>query len=73
MSERKTCPIREVANSIWMRMSPCSTCLEDKCAMWRLYGGGYFAVNPPDDLKAMMDEAASKIVPIGYCGLAGKP
>jgi hypothetical protein len=82
MSEQKLCPFinRHIATEYGCGMSLVSrydskpqACLEDECAMWRMNGGGYFAVNPPEDLIAIMKEAASKTIPIGFCGLAGRP
>jgi hypothetical protein len=69
MSEPKLCPIR-LSGEVY---KTCEPCLQEKCAMWRMNGGGYFAINPPEDLIAIMKEAASKTIPIGFCGLAGRP
>jgi hypothetical protein len=75
MSEPKLCPYRTFVE-LWEGFSgerKFGPCLQDKCAMWRMNGGGYFAINPPEDLIAIMKEAASKTIPIGFCGLAGRP
>jgi hypothetical protein len=76
MSEPKLCPFRKITmpgESTHAKIEEFLPCKEGECAMWRMNGGGYFAVNPPEELIAIMKEAASKSVPVGFCGLAGRP
>ena len=78
MSELKLCPFRKIRTNrvgmvtpnIFYDVDDFASCLEDKCAMWRI-GDGRTITQARKDLPGMIENVW--IEGKGYCGLAGKP